>query len=93
MKERLARKVRDDRKDRKLEDVLKAMGKGKPKEEWEWLDGLGAESEHSILEKGRGIWRTNEYELGERLNWRANLLWNLGMGRRLWELAGLLSAR
>lgn len=34
MKERLARKVRDDTKDRKLEDALKAMGKGKPKEEW-----------------------------------------------------------
>lgn len=33
MKERLARKVRDDTKDRRLEDALKAMGKGKPKEE------------------------------------------------------------
>lgn len=32
MKERLTRKVRDDTKDRKLEDTLKAMGKGKPKE-------------------------------------------------------------
>lgn len=33
MEERLARKVTDDTKDRKVEDALKAMGKGKPKEE------------------------------------------------------------